>query len=256
MSLIKKSFSEYADTYDLYADAQKKGALILKQEIIKNNLSGFKYKNILELGAGTGLLSEHLARIFKDSNLFFSDISPEMLIYCRNKADKIKQNNNYYFACDAGDFIKKKYFSLILSSFTLQWIKDYLKAVENFYNSLDSDGILYLAFQGPESFPEWKESALELGLEYTANKMPDPEKIKKIFKKKFKKSEIFRKDIKLKYESALDFFQSLKYIGASHKTGNTNLSRKDFLKLIRHWDKKTDNSIEITYCIWFFKGEK
>jgi len=256
MSLIKKSFSEYADTYDLYAAAQKKGALILKDEIIKSDLTCFTNKNILELGAGTGLLSEHLARIFKDSNLFFSDISCEMLSICRNKTDKIKNKNNYYFACDAGEFIKKKYFSLILSSFTLQWINDYLKAFENFYNSLESGGVLYLAFQGPESFPEWKESALELGLKYTANKMPDPEKLEKIFNKKFKKTEIFRKDIKLNYKSALDFFLSLKYIGASHKTGNTNLSRKDFLKLIRHWDKKTDNNIEITYCVWFFKGEK
>ena len=256
MSLIRKSFSEYADTYDLYADAQKKGALILKQEIIKNNITGFSQKNILELGSGTGLLSEHLARIFKDSNLFFSDISPEMLSLCRNKTYKIKKNNNYYFVCDAGDFKHENCFSMILSSFTLQWINDYLKAVENFYNSLESGGVLYLAFQGPESFPEWKESASELGLEYTANKMPDPEKLKNIFKKKFKKSEIFRKDIKLKYKSALDFFLSLKYIGATHKTGKTNLSRKEFLKLIRHWDKKTDNNIEITYCVWFFKGEK
>jgi malonyl-CoA O-methyltransferase len=252
-NLIKKNFSINSSTYDDYALAQKQGALILKQELLKDKITDKNIEKIIEIGCGTGLLSVYLEELFKNSDIYFTDISPEMVLKCQKKIKNKK--NKYFFALNGEDYKKENYFDLIVSSFTLQWFKDYEKALKNYYSSLKKGGFLYLAFQGPGSFKEWKEAASEINLPFTGNLMPEPEKIKKIMKT-FNNHEIFKKEIKLQYKSCLEFFRSLQKIGAGHKTNKKAYSKKEFMNLIRYWDNKSKGKIEITYEVYFIKGEK
>lgn len=256
MNLIEKSFSKYTRSYDAHAKAQEIGARLLCMEIEKNFvLDEFKNRNILEIGCGTGILSRHLNEIFKKSNLFFSDISQEMTVHCK-KSIEDKKNNKKFFVQDGETFYKKETFSLIFSSFTIQWFKNYIKALENYYDSLEKNGSMLISFQGPESFPEWKKISKELNLSFTGNLMPDPKEIEKFAKDKFKKYSLINKKIKLEYRSSLEFFNSLKYIGASIKTRDQAYSQGEFLKLVKYWNKTSKNKIESTYSVWFLTGYK
>ncbi|MCB9481865.1 MAG: methyltransferase [Desulfobacteraceae bacterium] len=251
--LIRKSFSKNTSTYDDYAAAQKKGAEILKNELINDGICEKNIEKIIEFGCGTGLLSIYIHDLFYNSKIYFSDISPEMVLECRKKlGPNVKR---YFFAVNGEDFKKENYFDLIVSSFTLQWFEDYQNALKNYFFSLKRGGFLYLAFQGPGSFFEWKKVACELGLPFTGNLMPDPELIENSIRN-FSSYEIFKKEIKLKYKSSLDFFKSLQKIGAGHKTGKKSYSKKELMNIIRYWDNKTGNNIVITYEVYFVKGIK
>ncbi|MDY0360145.1 MAG: methyltransferase [Desulforegulaceae bacterium] len=251
--LIRKSFSKNTSTYDDYAIAQTKGALVLKNELIKDKIYEKNIENIIEFGCGTGLLSHYIHDLFNNSNIYFSDISPEMVLECQKKF--VNKSKRYFFAVNGEDYKKDNFFDLIVSSFTLQWFEDYQNALKNYFFSLKRGGFLYLAFQGPGSFFEWKKIACELDLPFTGNLMPDPELIENSIKN-FSSYEIFKKEIKLKYKSSLDFFKSLQKIGAGHKTGKKSYSKKELMNLIRYWDNKTHNNIEITYEVYFVKGIK
>jgi malonyl-CoA O-methyltransferase len=251
--LVRERFSKNTATYDEYALAQKQGALLLKEELINDRITEENIGKIAEFGCGTGILSTYIDDLFTKSAIYFSDLSPEMVLECKKKFGDKK--NRYFFAVNGEDFRKESFFDLIVSSFTMQWFEDYEKALENYFFSLKSGGSLYLAFQGPGSFPEWKQSAREIGLPFTGNPMPDPAKTENVMKR-FGSYEIFKKEIRLQYKSSLDFFRSLQKIGADHKTNNKNYTKKEFMNLIRYWDKKTENNVIITYEVYFVKGRK
>ncbi|MDY0132831.1 MAG: methyltransferase [Desulforegulaceae bacterium] len=252
-NLIRKSFSKHSITYDDYAIAQKKAAFLLKEEILKDGICEKNIEKIIEIGCGTGILSVYLDDFFKNSQIYFSDISSQMILECKKKIKTSRQR--HFLLVNGENYKKENRFDLIVSSFTLQWFEDYGNALNNYLLSLKKNGFLYLAFQGPESFPEWKQTALELNLPFTGNLMPDPKKIKTIINK-FSSSEVFKKEIKVNYNSSIDFFRSLQKIGAGHKTNSKSYSKKEFINLIKHWDKKTNNKVEITYVVYFVKGQK
>ncbi len=256
MDSIKNSFSRYSKSYDFYAKAQKTGALFLKNEMLEDSGLIKNRGRIVEIGCGTGFLSLELAEIFKGRQLFFSDISYEMVLCCRKKLLNYNFTNHKYFVWDGNNCLKKDFFSIIVSSFTLQWFMDYIKSLQWMYESLVSGGKIFLSFQGPDSFPEWKEAAIESGVGFSGNKMPDPLVIEKFLKTCFSKYEIKEEKIKLKYSSSLDFFKSLKYIGAGFNTADKGYRAGDFLRLLKYWDKKSDGNIEVTYSVFMVKGEK
>jgi len=257
MSEIEKSFSRQALFYDEYALVQKKGALWLAKEIEKRNFST-GVGNILEIGCGTGILSSYLLKFFHESNIFLSDISMEMIKICREKI----QNNYkspYFFVQDGQTILKKDKFDFITSSFTLQWFENYIEALKNYIESLKKGGSLFVIFQGPESFHEWKAICRKFDIWFSGNEMPEPMIIKALLQaflleKKLSDYEMLRKDFTLYYPSSMDFFKSLKHIGASVQTGDRKMSSKDLYKIVKYWDSKKD--IKVTYSTWMIKAFK
>ncbi|PHJ38216.1 hypothetical protein P378_10315 [Desulforamulus profundi] len=73
---IRKNFCRGASTYDQYAKVQKKMAQELSNKI---TAVGKEFREILEIGCGTGFLTELLAREFPRANILALDISPRMI---------------------------------------------------------------------------------------------------------------------------------------------------------------------------------
>ena len=79
---VKKNFGKAAGTYDLYARVQK----IMSEELVNRILSAkIEFRDILEIGSGTGYLTELLAKNFPQANILAVDICPQMVEAARTK---------------------------------------------------------------------------------------------------------------------------------------------------------------------------
>lgn len=97
--------------------------------------------NILDLGAGTGLLTKFIYAEYEDSNYDLIDLSKDMLNIAKerfNCLDKFK-----YFTEDYINFINENYYDLICSALSIHHLgeSDKEKLYQNIYNNLKSDGI-------------------------------------------------------------------------------------------------------------------
>lgn len=103
------------------------GATAIQQEIAANlgaKLVGFASPNrILEIGSGTGALTEHLLRLFPESQITAIDLSKEMIGIA---SERLAYPANVLWLCEsAEEFItKNREFDLIVSSSSFQWIEN------------------------------------------------------------------------------------------------------------------------------------
>lgn len=65
-TLLKERFSKNAETYDQYAKVQKVMGDILLKQICEEHKT---YRNILEIGCGTGYLSKKIRRMFPEAKM-------------------------------------------------------------------------------------------------------------------------------------------------------------------------------------------
>lgn len=114
---IQTNFSKAATQYEEVASVQKSAAKLLVDKVF--NL-GANPHSILDLGAGTGFVTEELFKYFPLSNFTLNDLSPNMLDFCKNK---FKHNNFYYLEEDLAD-VECKHYDLIISNFALQWVEN------------------------------------------------------------------------------------------------------------------------------------
>ena len=84
-SVVEKNFSAAASTYDSAASFQRIAARLFADFIRRHESGRAPASSVLELGAGSGLLTAHLPVLFPDAALTVSDLSDKMLDVCRAK---------------------------------------------------------------------------------------------------------------------------------------------------------------------------
>ena len=84
-SVVEKNFSAAASTYDSAASFQRIAAGLFADFIRRHESGRAPASSVLELGAGSGLLTVHLPVLFPDAALTVSDLSDKMLDVCRAK---------------------------------------------------------------------------------------------------------------------------------------------------------------------------
>jgi malonyl-CoA O-methyltransferase len=148
-------FDEQAEVYDSVAHVQAEVAGRLAAR-----LSGRPLR-ILEVGCGTGLLSEHLAVRFPEAELLLTDISPQMLMQAERRmgvAAKYRAMDGQWPDAALGQF------DLIVSSLTFQWFDDLPGALQRLSGMLAPRGTLAFATLGRGSFAAWRQAHEEMGL--------------------------------------------------------------------------------------------
>jgi len=132
----------------------------------------FQPENILELGSGTGNLTELIARTFPRSRIIAVDISDQCLQECRKR---MKGSNVEFIAIDFMDIVfPEESFDLIMSSISIHHLPDEnkRKLFESIYDWLTGGGILSFLdqFRGETGglyrrhIDFWKEYALGNGV--------------------------------------------------------------------------------------------
>ncbi len=115
--IVLSQFSDAAGVYDTYAEHHR----LIASKLL-NLTCNLKPKSLLELGCGTGILSEGLNLLFPDAYKEFTDGASEMVKFCQSKipSSKLVSHNVLDFEKIEGN---SKY-DLVLSSCALQWVRD------------------------------------------------------------------------------------------------------------------------------------
>lgn len=247
---IRFHFSKNAFQYDQYSSIQQQSASILHQFIQELDLfqTHQSIKPILEIGCGTGLLSSFLLDLFPKKEIHFTDISSAMLEECKKKIG-LKNSNSIFFTMNGENVSSENKYSLIVSSFTLQWFQNFQTSIKKIIDSLEKKGLFIFCFPTEESFKEWKEKCKQLNIPYTGNKLPSLHDLNACIDENKVTCSIFNKWIKIYYPNAKLFFQHLKKIGANSTFHHHRLSTSQMKQLLYSWSSKKDNEIYITYNI-------
>lgn len=218
---VNKNFSESAFSYDGAAIFQRRAADLF-EKFIKKNLAGTKIPlKILEIGCGTGFMTEKLLKLFPDSDFLVSDISPEMLDVCRNKIEakiKNREMNISFKAFDASESVPGKDYDLIVSAMTFQWFADIKKSAVMLRKKLAPGGQLFFSTLENSTFSRLRGVFEKLNEPYPGPRFLSLAELEKTLEP-FDDINMEKHCYSVKYASVMEFFASLSQTGAVNATG-------------------------------------
>jgi malonyl-CoA O-methyltransferase len=145
--LLRKRFSENARTYDQYAKVQKKMANQLMGSIPKSD----EAIEILEIGCGSGYLTQLLCNAFPNARLTAVDLSPGMIEVAKKR---VFEERITFLCGDIEEMKISRNFDIIISNATFQWLNHPQKVIEKLYKLLKKEGILSFSTFGKQTFQE------------------------------------------------------------------------------------------------------
>lgn len=231
--LVEKNFSKSVKTYDKYAIVQKHMA-----NELYNYLPQKPYKNILEIGSGTGLLTKYLMDIDNKESIDICDISKEMLL--KVEKDFGSDIDNYIYG-DIEEIKLSKKYDLIISNATFQWFNNIDKTLEKLLNSLSEDGILIFSTFGKETYKELTSAFKKEGeFNYSQNFLTST------FFTSYThmvKEEMYVEE----YKNLLTFLKSIKGVGATSAIKEKKHLTKGVLERVEEiYKRENDGRIKVT----------
>ena len=201
---IKKQFEKSLDKYDENAVIQKDLAKKLMNETAKIRTD---FPIILELGAGTGILTKQI----KSHLIFQKFYANDLLEKSKNYVQKIIPDANFIHG-SASRIKPPVKADLIISNAMFQWFYNLSDAINYCKKFLNNDGILAFSTFGRENFRELKEIS-GLTLNYLSK-----DEIMRILEPEF---EILHTD---EYTQIMDFESPLELLSHMKNTGVNSLA--------------------------------
>ena len=143
-SLIVKRFSKSYEQYNQLAIIQQKIALQLSQAIQKYIVKAPEIG--VEIGSGTGFLTNEIFTQFSDCEWLINDISEESRKYLPLGTNFVAQ--------DAETLELPNNLDILISASTVQWFNDLRGFIQRTLNSLSSAGIVAISTFGTSNFKE------------------------------------------------------------------------------------------------------
>ena len=248
---IEANFSKASHTYDRFARMQKKATELLLEQI-ELNLVSLPHGPVLELGCGTGQMSERLNQILELRGLVLSDIATGMVAMTQQKIAQMEKTSNSisYKVLDAEKLSGNAIYAAVFSGMTVQWFKDFHGTLQRLYATLLPGGQFIFSCLVRGSFPEWLSVCKQIDLPCTANIQPDSHNLKQTVAEVLGSDELVSRTIKIDYPSAAYFFRSLKSTGTNVQIEGDRLTSSQMRRLIRFWDEGLGGEkLNISYIV-------
>ncbi|MFS1515002.1 malonyl-ACP O-methyltransferase BioC [Bacillus sp. SCS-151] len=267
--LLKKRFSQRAETYDNYAIVQKKMA-----QKLMNKLSSFTYGdrlNILEIGCGTGYLTNLIYTNFPHAKITAVDLAPGMI----DIAKKRLNGKAVTFLCaDIEDIEMLEGYDIIISNATFQWLNNLPLMLTKLRKALNKGGVISFSTFGNLTFRELHSSydsakqVLNLQMETAPGQsFLTMLELSNLSKGAFNNSheipsENFRveEDLEIEYfQTVHEFFTAIKKIGANNSNAGKSCQRPSFFKeVIKQYDNnyRDEHGVRATYQCLFVTYKK
>lgn len=232
IKLIKNHFEKSMDKYDENAVVQKLSAEKLVDEILK---TGNHFNKILELGAGTGLLTRKIQEKISYTSYTANDLSDKSKQYLEKILPEFS-----FISGNAGRIRPSTKFDLIASNAVFQWFTNLDEIFALYRNFLNKNGLLAFTTFLPENFNELKEIT-GLALAYKSE-----EEIKSALNKNFEiiKMESFTKV--MEFNSPLELLYHMKNTGVN-SLNNSKWTFADVKDFCRKYSEKFDQTA-LTYA--------
>ncbi|WP_243556167.1 malonyl-ACP O-methyltransferase BioC [Priestia megaterium] len=262
--LLKKRFNNHAKTYDAYADVQKSMANQLIDQLSTNFFN--QEIAILEIGCGTGYLTQLLCEKFPKAAITAVDLSSGMMELAKKK---VTEDRVSFICGDIEEISIEGHYDLIISNATFQWFNSLHTTIKNLYKQLKPTGNLLFSTFGNRTFQElhscYSHAKQRLGL--FSNSSPGQlffslEELSQICEQAlvplredpFKLSKMEKLEIQY-FPTVQEFFTSIKKIGASNSNEESYCQRPSFFReLINLYENnhRDENGVKVTYhCLMF-----
>lgn len=240
MSQIRFAFNKASNDYDDHAFLQKEIALRLNQKL--NTISS-KADIILDLGAGTGLLSQQLTKRFSDSKIICLDFAQQSLKH-NPSSNKICANANYLPLLDNS-------VDMITSNLMMQWCPNLNTLFSECFRVLKNNGLFLFSTFGPDTLKELKKSWSIVDDKTHVNTFIDMHDIgDQMLQSGFQNPVMEMETLTLTYQTVIDLLRDLKAIGAQTVTKRSKpLTGKDrFQLMIKMYESyKNNGKLPATY---------
>jgi len=237
---IRNKFRKSTLSYNEHAEVQK--IIIKKLCNLMDEYVPTCFSEILEVGCGTGMLTDRLNSHISYDNYTVNDLVDDL---CEETA---LRNG---LSCLSGDIEKlnfdKKY-DLIISSSVFQWFYDLEAMIDKFSSILKKDAYLIFSTFGPENFNEIKTITGE-GLNYY-----EFSKVITILKSKFEIIYCAKEIERLNFNYPSDVLRHLKNTGVNASSSNKVWTRSDMRRFNQgylHFKSEVD-SYPLTYEPYYF----
>ena len=240
MSSVRLAFNKASGQYNEHAFLQKEIANRLDAKL--DVISGCS-NVIVDLGAGTGLLSKQLSKRFQDSQLICLDFAQASL----------KHNpSNYKLCADAYQLpLADNSVDMIISSLMMQWCPDLNQLFSEIHRVLKNDGLILFSTFGPDTLKELKKSWSVVDSEAHVNTFTDMHDIgDQMLGAGFQSPVMEMETLTLTYQTVTDLLRDLKAIGAQTvSTRSKSLMGKDkFQLMIKMYESyRQDGKLPATY---------
>lgn len=244
MSSVRSAFNQAANSYNQHASLQQEVARRLDQKL---EVCSIQPQVVLDLGAGTGLLSEQLSQRFANTQLICLDFAQASL----------KNNPSEYKLCANAQQLPlaDNSVDLITSSLMMQWCDDLAQLFSECFRVLKDDGLILFSTFGPDTLKELKKSWAVVDNEPHVNDFIDMHDIgDQLMQNGFQSPVMEMEMLTLTYEKVIDLLKDLKFIGAQSVPKRTKaLTGKDkFKQMIEMYEHyRQDGKLPATYEVLY-----
>lgn len=200
-NLIAKRFKKSLTTYSENAVVQKHMTQRLGEFI--QNIPVDSTGSVLEIGCGTGFLTEYLSQNLRYERYVANDIIPECADYVEMISDEIE-----FLEGDVDELKIDEKFNLIVSNATLQWSHNLPRVIKNLNGMLSDNGILAFSIFGEKNL-EQMSKLVSRALNY--HSLDDLKVMLKDYKVLLMRDEL----IKLNFENPVDVLKHIKFTGTN-----------------------------------------
>jgi malonyl-CoA O-methyltransferase len=263
--LLQQRFTNSAKTYDQYANVQKKMALELLEMVKMEGKTEEESLQILEIGCGTGYLTERLCHVYPKARITAIDLAPGMIEVAQ---ERIQQSNVQFICADIEEMELNRKYDLVISNATFQWFNQIEETTRRLYTSLKPNGILCFSTFGENTFHElhssYKRALEEVGDDpsshTTGQAFYSLEELMNIctvsLDRNYNRVEGKEKLEKELFPTVRDFFTSVQKIGANNSNQEQSTQRPTVIKrMIKHYEDnyRVERLIQATYHCLFLK---
>lgn len=250
---IKHAFSNASTTYDCVAQLQRDIGHNLLTQFLQRNLTG----NVVDMGCGTGFLTQLLFPFCHKANLIALDLALPMLHATRDKL----ANSVSYVCADAENLpFAINSIDTLFSNVALQWCQPIDKALKELNRVLNVDGTLIFSTFGSHTLCELKTAWESVDNFPHVNLFYDSQQLQQALQQAgFNHLEIKVLSYFPCYENVLDLMRELKHIGAH----NVNSARRKHLTtraalqtMMENYPCTESGEIIATFEVIFVKAKK
>ncbi len=243
---VRRCFNKAVSTYDAHCNTQKLiGNTLLNRFLCYTS----RVENIIDLGCGTGLITEQLALKFRYKNFYAIDIADKLLLKAKERLTP------YGIKTHEGDFNNFSYkdilFDLAFSNMALHWGLRFDQILFTIHQNLVPRGFIAISLPLVGTFSELVFCA--------KNHFLSISDISHLLSKVgFEEIEYFSESLVVNFDSVVTALKTIKAVGANYTLEKLHKSLRGKSFLTEHVNllQRSDGMFSLTYRIGYFIARK
>jgi len=227
---VGRAFGDAAESYEDAAPVQRLAAQRLADKVAALPLPA--RPRILEIGCGTGFLTNALRGLIPDGELIASDLSPRMVAACR-----ARQPDAAYLVMDGErPCLQDARFDLVCGSLAVQWFEVPDASLTRLCRLLKPGGRLAFSTLLCDALAEWRRAHEGEGLAAGAPDFAAPDQLQH-FSFEGAALKLDEERVIERYDDGAAFVRALKSIGAgTPRPGRKPLSPAELKRVLRRFE--------------------